>query len=469
MIQKAGSSVESALADAHEQYIASNPNSEKLHLEGLECLPGGNTRSILHVNPFPLTFGAGEGARLTSVDNHTYVDLLGEYSAGIFGHSNRTISDAILIALKDGWNYGGQCKYEKLLARKVVDRFGASGIEQVRFTNSGTEANTMAIAAAITKTGRKQVLVCSGGYHGGTLIFPMEFIQNPQQPTSNLPHDYIFAPYNNIAETESIIFKLSPQSLAAILVEPLQGAGGCRPGSPRFLRFLRKKANEVGAVFIVDEVMTSRLGQKGYTASLDIRADIITLGKYVGGGMTFGAFGGRSDIMQVFNPAVPSIQHPGTYNNNVFTMSAGIVGLEIYNDEAVDRLNAMGEGLKLALQAIFIKHDLYKDSHAAVDIFEVDSFQTSTTAVFQYQDSTVEGQLPVMFVTGKGSLLSVRFSGQDRVAWQALLYHHLLRCGIYTAPRGYIALNLCLERSEIQRYTWAIEDFVITYKGELHG
>ena len=470
MINKAGSSVDSALVDAHEQYIASNPNSKKLHLESLDFLPGGNTRSILHVNPFPITFASGEGARLTSVDDHTYVDLLGEYSAGIFGHSNQIISDAIQAALKGGWNYGGQCKHEKALARKVVDRFRASGIEQVRFTNSGTEANTMAIAAAITKTGRKQVLVCSGGYHGGTLIFPMEFIQNPQQPTSNIPHEYIFAPYNNIAETESIISKLSPQSLAAILVEPLQGAGGCRQGSPQFLRFLRKKADEVGAVLIVDEVMASRLGRNGCTATLDMRADIITLGKYVGGGMTFGAFGGRSDIMQAFNPAMnPSIQHPGTYNNNVFTMAAGIAGLEIFNDEAVDRLNGIGKDLKLALQGIFIKHGIYSDSRPAVDIFEVDSLEASTKAVFQYEDSAVEGQLPAMFVTGQGSLLSVRFSGHDRVAWQALLYHHLLRGGIYTAPRGYTALNLCLELSDIQRYTSAVEDFVVKYKRELCG
>ena len=460
----------SALAEACERYIARNSNSQKLHLDGLEYLPGGNTRTILHVNPFPLTFASGEGATLTSVDADVYLDFLGEYSAGIFGHSNSAIADAIKTAIMNGWNFGGQCNHEKILARKVVDRFQASGIEHVRFTNSGTEANTMAIAAAITKTGRKQVLVCSGGYHGSTLIFPMDYMRKPHPASSNLPHQYIFVPYNNIAETESILSRLPPQSLAAILAEPFQGAGGCRPGSSQFLHFLRHKADELGAVFIVDEVMASRLGPNGYSATIGLRADMVTLGKYIGGGMTFGAFGGKREIMQLFNPALSSsIQHPGTYNNNVVTMAAGIAGLDIYNAEAVDRLNDLGKGLKFALQETLIKHRIYPDclDGSARNIIEVDSFQELTKVMSETRDFTAEEELPKMFVTGQGSLLSVRFSGDDRGIWQALLYHHLLARGIYTAPRGYISLHLALKPSDIARYASTIEDFVIAHKKEL--
>lgn len=461
--------VTSALSDARDQYVKRNPVSNKLQVDGSKYLPGGNTRTILHVNPFPLTFSSGKGATLTSVDGDTYVDFLGEYSAGIFGHSNAQIMEAVTTALSNGWNFGGQCTYEKTLANKVVKRFQSSGLEQVRFTNSGTESNTMAIAAATYITGRKKILVFSGGYHGGTLIFPMEVMQNPTMPTANLPHEYVFAPYNNIPETEAIISGLPSESLAAILVEPLQGSGGCRPASPEFLNFLRQLAHALGAVLIVDEVMASRLGPEGYCATASIRADMITLGKYIGGGMTFGAFGGRRDIMQIFDPSVSRLQHPGTYNNNIVTMAAGIAGLDIYNSQEVDRLNERGKLMKEALQEILIRHGIYRNHTAGAsrNIIEIDSFEGSTIIKPDDGSSIAQEELPKMFVTGEGSMLNVRFSGEDRAAWQALFYHHMLTRNIYLAPRGYTPLHLALRDSDVDLYVSAVEDFVTAHKAAL--
>lgn len=464
-------SVASALSEAHVQYVKRNPSSEKLQLESSEHLPGGNTRSILHTNPFPLTFLTGEGATLTSVDGHNYLDFLGEYSAGIFGHSNAQIKEAVTTALSKGWNFGGQCTYEKILAQKVVERFQASGLEHVRFTNSGTEANTMAIVAATCFTGRKKILVFSGGYHGGTLIFPMELMRDRTLPTSNLPHEYVFAPYNNIAATEAIIAHLPTDSIAAILVEPIQGSGGCRPASSEFLHFLRRQADASGAVLIADEVMASRLGPHGYCADAGVRADMVTLGKYIGGGMTFGAFGGRRDIMQLFDPSNSRLQHPGTYNNNVVSMAAGVAGLGIYNSEAVARLNQRGQAMKRALQELLISYGIYRNHPAGAlrNIIEVDSFQEPTKIKPDNDgDSAAPLEaLPRMFVTGQGSMLNVRFSGEDRAIWQALFYHFMLAHNIYLAPRGYTPLHLALEDGDVDQYVSAVRDFIVAHRAAL--
>ena len=174
---------------------------------------------------------------------------------------------------------------------QVTKRFCPSGIELVRFTNSGTEANTMALAAAVAYTGRTKVLAFKNGYHGGTLSFPL----TTNKINANLPHDFILAPYNNISGTQTILDSLPKDSLAAIIVECIQGSGGAIPGNENFLHFLNTRANKLGALFIVDEVMTSRLSYHGLSSELGLTPDLVTLGKWVGGGMTFGAFGGRKE------------------------------------------------------------------------------------------------------------------------------------------------------------------------------
>jgi glutamate-1-semialdehyde 2,1-aminomutase len=369
--------LEGVLRIAHEQFSERNPRSAEAHQKAHAHLPGGNTRTVLHAEPFPITWVRAHDATLTSADGDVYVDLLGEFSAGIFGHSEARIAAAVQAALLNGWNFGGNTLLEKQFAKKVCQRFGPSGVELVRFTNSGTEANTTALAAALAITQRKKILVFSSGYHGSTLVFPIAMIQGAKGPSMNLPHDFVFAPYNNIPETQHIVQNLPAESLAAILVEPIQGSGGCRPATPEFMRFLRKTADTTGALLIVDEVMSSRLGESGLIANMGVRADIITLGKYVGGGMTFGAFGGRRDIMELFDPAKNQLFHPGTYNNNVVSMSAGIVGLDIFDAAAVARLNELGTTLKEKVQAVLIEEEIYPKaiSNSSVNIVEIDSFE----------------------------------------------------------------------------------------------
>src|SRR6266404_8904011 len=157
--------IRAALAEAEELYRARNPRSLAQHREACTAMPGGNTRSAIHVDPFPLTIARGEGARLWDIDGHEYIDFLSEFTAGIYGHSHPAIRKAIEAALEKELNFGAHNATEARFATAICARFPS--IELVRFTNSGTEANLMAVAAARALTGRTNILVFAGGYHGG--------------------------------------------------------------------------------------------------------------------------------------------------------------------------------------------------------------------------------------------------------------------------------------------------------------
>src|SRR5438128_12228075 len=168
-IRPANIDIRAALAEAEEHYRARNSKSLAQHREACAAMPGGNTRSAIHVDPFPLTMARGEGARLWDLDGHEYVDFLSEFTAGLYGHSHPAIRQAITAALEGGVNFVAHNATEARFAAAICARFPS--IDLVRFTNSGTEANLMAVSAARAITGRPKILVFNGGYHGGVFYF----------------------------------------------------------------------------------------------------------------------------------------------------------------------------------------------------------------------------------------------------------------------------------------------------------
>lgn len=363
----------------------------------------------------------------------------------------------------------------------------------------------MALAAAVAFTSRTTILVFSNAYHGGTLSFPSSQLSTSRTPTltTNLPHSFVIAPYNDIAKTASILAALPPNSLAAILVEPMLGSGGCIPGTSSFLKYLRTTATELGALLIVDEVMTSRLAPHGLSAELDLRPDLLTLGKWIGGSMTFGAFGGRKDIMALFDPREGLLAHSGTFNNNVVTMAAGITGLDIMTPESIAGLNALGEKLRRGIEEILRKNDIVETSAArlapssskvdqekeleselqeTLESLELESpftgTQTATSAreldlvrqksreLSQFAgDKDKSGKRPCMSVSGRGSMLCVHFAGDSEKSLRALFWHHLLADGIYIAQRGFVALNLEIRQADVEAFLASVERFVSAYLG----
>jgi glutamate-1-semialdehyde 2,1-aminomutase len=424
--EPANITIASALAEAEERYRRENPKSLRLYEEALRVMPGGNTRTSVHVDPFPLAIERGEGAHLFDADGHEYADFLSEFTAGLYGHSHPRIRAAILEALDRGLNFGARGALETAFAAALCARFPS--LERLRFTNSGTEANLMALSAARAITGRAKILVFSGAYHGGVFYFR----GGPNK--INAPFEFLIGRYNDLESVEMLVAP-HKDNLAAILVEPMLGSGGCIAGKRSFLEGLRRLASESGAILIFDEVMTSRLAPGGLQEALGILPDLTTLGKYLGGGMSFGAFGGRAELMDRFDPRRPdAFQHAGTFNNNVLTMSAGLAGLtEIYTPERARALNAFGERLRASLNE--------RARQAGV----------------------------AMQFTGLGSMFSVHMTARPvRSAEDAarghqrlkdLFYFDLLARGVWFAKRGFFALSLALEERDGERLLAVVEDF----------
>lgn len=345
--------------------------------------------------------------------------------------------------------------YEKELAKLVCERFQPT-VELVRFTNSGTEANMMAVATAMAWTGRKKILVFKGGYHGATLSFRTPPAGALQQDM-NLPHEWVVGTYNDVGSTQRLLSSLPPNSLAAILVEPMLGSGGAIPGSLDFLQFLRSYASSHGALLILDEVMTSRLSYRGLGHKLGIQPDMMTLGKYLGGGMSSGAFGGRADIMAMYDPTKNGgVAHPGTFNNNVISMAGGCAGCKVLDEETTNRLNELGELLKEKVQCAIDEGLGFTRANDSI----TKSVDGITAGVQEVKTDTLLD--PPMYITGIGSILSIHLPSPELLS---LFYHHMLSEGIYLAERGFIALNIELGVADVERFVAGTEKFVKRYKG----
>lgn len=426
--------IDAALAEAVAGYVAKRPKTAAMQARAAAVMPGGNTRTVLFSQPFPIRIEKAEGSRLTDIDGHSYIDYVGEYSAGIYGHSHPKLLAAVQDALAMGLNIGAQHVREVAFAEAVAQRFA---LERLRFTNSGTEANMMALAAARAFTGRSAIMPMVGGYHGGTLYF------STVPSAVNAPFDCVMGHYNKVEETRALIAAHAGK-LAAVILEPMLGGGGCIPATQAFLAMLREACTARGIVLIFDEVMTSRLHPGGLAAQTGIRPDLTTLGKYIGGGMSFGAFGGRADIMGLFDPTREKpLPHAGTFNNNTLTMTAGRLGLtEVFTPDVCVRHNARGEALKARLNEMFMRY-----------------------------------QAP-MQVTGVGSLLTLHplggaIAGAEDAAkadlrLKRLIYFHLLDHGIYVAERGFMALALTLTDADFDALEEALKGFVEKHRALLN-
>jgi glutamate-1-semialdehyde 2,1-aminomutase len=417
--------LDGALIHARERYVEANPTSAAWAQRAADVMPGGNTRSVLHYDPFPFRVASADGQHLVDVDGHRYVDLLGNYTAGLLGHSPEPVRAAAHAAIDGGWALGSVHPNEVRLGELIVGRFAS--IEQVRFTNSGTEANLMALALATHHTGRSKVLVFDGGYHGSVLTFGTA-------REVNVPHDWIISRYNDIDALDDVVAAHGGQ-LAAVLVEPLQGSAGCIPGDPAFLAALRRHCDDTAAVLIFDEVMTSRLRPGGAQEMLGIAPDLTTLGKYLAGGFTFGAFGGRRELMAAFDAGAGGrLGHAGTFNNNVVSMAAGVATLtEVLTPEVLARTNDRGDRLRTALNATFARRDL---------------------------PMCVAGSGSLMNVHGTaGPVNSVDDLGTADDRWKELLFFSALDAGFYIARRGFIALSIEITDDDIAAFLEFVDDW----------
>ncbi|WP_333816552.1 aspartate aminotransferase family protein [Tabrizicola sp.] len=426
--------LDAAVADAEARYVASNPQSQARHLAARASLPGGNTRSVMWYHPFPVALSGGQGARVRDLDGHEYVDFVSEYSAGLYGHSDPAIQARMIEVVQGGIALGGPNVFEAALGAALVHRFPA--LERVRFTNSGTEANIMAISTARAVTGRSKVVAMREGYHGGVLTFAHGGSE------LNLPFPWLMADYNDVAGTEALL-REHAGDIACVILEQMLGGGGCIRATDDYLAMLRRVTQEIGALLIFDEVMTSRLNFGGLHAVTGVTPDLMTLGKYIGGGASFGAFGGRADLMDRFDPTTPhAFSHGGTFNNNVLSMAAGHIGLtQVLTAEASARFNALGDRLRLAMQ----------------DRIDAHGVAACTTGC---------GSLFNLHFLPKGGVTPATVERADLRPGK-LWHMEMMMAGQYVTPRGMIALSLPHTDADAEGLVAAFDRFLEDHRSIL--
>jgi glutamate-1-semialdehyde 2,1-aminomutase len=415
------------------RYRERHPRSARRHENATRHVPGGNTRTVLHYSPFPLTLASGRGNRLTDIDGFEYLDLLGEYSAGLYGHTHPIIQAAMKQAIEDGLTLGGPNVYEARLAEAIRARF--TSIELIRFTNSGTEANLMALSAARALCpGRSRVLAFDGGYHGGVFYF------RHGGSRLNVPFNWLMGDYNDIEGTRALL-RSHADEVAAVIVEPMLG-GGCIPATRAFLGMLREECTAHDSILIFDEVMTSRLSPSGLQGLFGVEPDMTTLGKYLGGGASFGAFGGRRDIMEHFDPdATDAFEHAGTFNNNVLSMAAGLAALtEVFTPSEARRINALGDRLRERLNGVASAHGV---PFRATGLGSLIGLHFGSATAARHADPDAQH--------GDGD--------RAKAAIETLFHLEMLERGYYFARRGYIALSLPTTESDCDGFVHVVDDF----------
>jgi glutamate-1-semialdehyde 2,1-aminomutase len=432
--------LDSAVAEAEERYAAANPASAKFNQSAKGVMPGGNTRTTLHYGPFPLTIRSAAGSTVTDVDGHTYIDLINEHTAGVLGHSNPVIQAALKRAIDDGLTLGAPNIYEHELAAAITARFPA--MERLRFCNSGTEANLLALATARAVTGKPAVMIFDGAYHGSLLYF-----SHGASPL-NMPIPFIESSFNDTARAAADI-AANAQRLAAVILEPMQGGAGAIPGRPDFLKALRQSCSAHGVLLIFDEVMTSRLAPGGLQGLHGVKPDMVTLGKYVGGGMTIGAFGGKLEIMERFDPNRPdALPHGGTFNNNVLAMAAGHAAFtQVLTIEAINTMNALGDDLRTRANALAAKHGLGVQMTGMGSIFGL-HFHKGPIRNVQDLDAAERGR--------------ERALGALKKLFQLDMFER----GIYVTRRIMGNLSLATTAAEIDSFIEALDEF-FTNRGNL--
>jgi glutamate-1-semialdehyde 2,1-aminomutase len=430
--------------DPEVTYRRTTPASFALHQRALAVMPGGTTRTTTYFEPYPLYVDRGEGCRVWDADGTERLDMLGNYTAMILGHAHPKIVEAIEKQAARGTGFAAANPIEVELATLLCER--VPSLDAVRFCNSGTEATMFAMRLARAFTGRPKIARMEGGYHGThdyaeVSTHPDVAAAGPAEAPVAQPDSIgtpgwaldqvVVLPFNNPDAAEAIIRREGAQ-LAAVILEPIIGAGGVIAATPEFLRRLREVTRELGVLLIFDEVISFRVSPGGAQQLYGVTPDLTTLGKIIGGGLPVAAFGGRADVMEVLDPRhEPSLAQGGTYNGNPLGMAAGLAAMRELTPDVYEELNRKGARVTEQLSEVFASHDV-----------------------------------PVQ-VNGAGSMFALHFSATPVVDYRTMaaadkkrtreLFLGLVNHGVLMAPRAMGALSTPMDEDDIQRFVDAVD------------
>ena len=404
--------------------------NEELYAAARRLMPGGvnsPVRACLRTGVAPRFVTAAKGSRIVDAEGVEYVDFVGSWGPAILGHAHSAVVAAVREACGQGLTFGAPTARETELAELV--RALMPSMEKLRMVSSGTEAVMSAIRAARGFTRRDDVIKFAGCYHGhsdGMLVKAGSGALTHGEPDSaGVPADVarhtLVAEYNDLASVEAI-FAAHPDSVAAVIVEPVAANNGVIPPAPGFLSGLRELTTRHGALLIFDEVITGfRLALGGAQAYYGVTPDLSTLGKIVGGGLPAAVYGGRADVMAMVSPEGPVYQ-AGTLSGNPLATAAGIATLSILREDP-------GIYRRLAEKGAALAEGLRRAGRGRIEVTQV------------------------------GSLLGIDWHGDD--AGFSAFYRHLLACGIYVAPSPCEAIFLsdAHTQEDLERMVQAAEGF----------
>src|SRR5205823_5720742 len=359
----------SQVIDPEVVYRETTARSRALHERAVTVMPGGTTRTTTYFAPYPLCIERGEGCHVWDVDGTERIDMIGNYTAMILGHSHPKVVEAIRAQAARGTGFAAANPVEVELATLLCER--VPSLDAVRFCNSGTEATMFAMRLARAFTGRPKIARVEGGYHGThdyaeVSTHPVVDEAGPPDAPRAVPdsigtpdwalENIVVLPFNDAGAAEAII-RRHAGSLAAVILEPIIGAGGVIAARPVFLQRLRDVTVELGILLIFDEVISFRVGPGGAQEMYGVTPDLTTLGKIIGGGLPVAAFGGRADVMELLDPRrEPNLAQGGTYNGNPLGMAAGLACMQELTPDVFAELNRKGERVAEQLSEVFASH-----------------------------------------------------------------------------------------------------------------
>lgn len=367
------------------EFTAANATSAAHAARARAHIPTGASRALLRHPPFPFYTASAQGVYATDLDGNRRIDFHNNYTALIHGHGHPTMLAAIQGQLEIGTSYSSPGAQEFALAELLCARIPS--VEQVVFNNSGTEAVMVALRAARAYTGRSRLGKFEGAYHGSYDFVMVGGSQLPAvddpvrltRPTADLGglppaaiEDVVLIRYNDPQAVREAVRRHGDE-LAAILVEPILGAGGVIPAEREFLAVLREETARAGIVLICDEVITLRHAVGGAQSAYGLAPDLTTMAKIIGGGFPSGAVGGRREFMRVFDDADPrgTVANLGTFSANPLSACAGFAAMKLLDAPAIERLNALGDYAREALRAVLARHDAAARVSGAGSLFQV--------------------------------------------------------------------------------------------------
>ena len=420
--------VKALLDEEIAAYAARNPRSRETFARAKASLPGGNTRTGVYIDPFPIYADYGEGTYLCDLDGHRLLDFVNNNTALPLGHAHPDIVAALGEQIARGTGFSRPLLLEVELAELLQERMPA--LEKVRFCSSGTEAVLNALRVARAFTGRTKIAKFEGAYHGIEESALVSYLPplGPELGADRRPRgvassaglmaqtveDVVVLPFND-AEACTEILDAHAQDLAAVIVDPLSTAAGLALPEDGFLTRLREITDHVGALLVFDEIVSFRFGPGGTHTAYEVRPDLVCLGKVVAGGTPGAVFGGRADAMDLYDPAGgPQIQQSGTFNANPMALAAGLVTLRALTEEAYAQMGRLAEQAQEGLQAVLAEAGIEARVVVAGSIFRI------------------------YFLDRPPS--NFREAARDDAQLQRWLFFALLNRGIYTRTGGNISL-----------------------------